>query len=346
MSPTNNYTIDQISQLVGVATKIVVVQADNPDADSLGSALALEQIIGDMDKHVNLYCGVDIPGYLKYLTGWSRVSTELPRHFDLSIIVDTSTTTLLEKLQTSGELKWLAARPSIVLDHHQETQNDISFATQVINDPSVSSTGELIYHLAAQLQWPVNTEAMSNLMTAILGDTQGLTNQLARARTYRVMASMIEAGVDRTVLEEARREYSKMPLSIFKYKARLIERTELTGDGQIALVTIPQSELNEYSPLYNPGPLIQPDMLQTEGVTVSIVLKHYDDGKITGAIRCNHGYGIAAQLADHFGGGGHEYAAGFKLLDNKPVEEVKTECLNLASDLLNNLNQETSHEAV
>jgi nanoRNase/pAp phosphatase (c-di-AMP/oligoRNAs hydrolase) len=58
---------EQIQQLVGDAQKIVVVQADNPDADSLGSALALEHILGDLGKDVYLYCGVDIPTYLRYL---------------------------------------------------------------------------------------------------------------------------------------------------------------------------------------------------------------------------------------------------------------------------------------
>src|ERR1700712_1833431 len=85
---------EKIAGLIGDAQKIVVVQADNPDADSLGSALALEHILGDMGKSVALYCGVDTPGYLRYIAGWDRVLSELPSSFDLSIIVDASTYTL------------------------------------------------------------------------------------------------------------------------------------------------------------------------------------------------------------------------------------------------------------
>src|SRR5579884_337582 len=95
---------EQAQQLIAKADKIVVIQADNPDADSLGSALALEDILGDMSKTVYLYAGVDMPSYLRYMSGWDRVSNELPTQFDASIIVDASTMTLLEKLGESGRL--------------------------------------------------------------------------------------------------------------------------------------------------------------------------------------------------------------------------------------------------
>jgi phosphoesterase RecJ-like protein len=92
-----------VAGLIAAAKDIIVIQADNPDADSLGSALALEQILGEMGKNVHLYCGVDMPGYLQHLRGYDRVSSELPRSFDLSIIVDTSALSLLGKLSESGQ---------------------------------------------------------------------------------------------------------------------------------------------------------------------------------------------------------------------------------------------------
>ena len=79
---------ERIKTLIDDAHNIVIIQADNPDGDSLGSALALEHILGDLGKEPYLYCGVHIPDYLHYLEGWDRVSSELPSQFDLSIIVD------------------------------------------------------------------------------------------------------------------------------------------------------------------------------------------------------------------------------------------------------------------
>lgn len=325
----------RIKQIIDAAQKIVIVQADNPDADSLGSALALEHILGDLGKETYLYAGVDVPTYLRYLEGWDRVQPELPNNFDASIIVDASTMSLLEKLVQAGYQKRLAAKPCVVLDHHASVENVIPFAEVMLNDhENASSAGELVYHLSKELKWPLSVEAQTCLMTAILGDTQGLSNQLARAETYRVMAAMVEGGVNRSALEELRREAGKMPPAIFAYKARLIARTEFAAGGRIAWVSVPQAEINEYSPLYNPGPLIQGDMLQTAGVEVAIVLKQYDDGKVTGAIRCNPTAGIAADLAAHMGGGGHAFASGFKVTDGRSVIDIKNECLNFAQELL------------
>lgn len=328
--------IETVRCIVEAANHIVVVQADNPDGDSLGSALALEQILGDLGKQVSLYCGVDMPGYLRYLEGWDRIEKELPARFDASIIVDASTLTLLEKMQQSGELNWLATKPCVVFDHHEKVENIVPFAQVIINAYTLSSTGELVYTIANQLQWPVSAAAGEGLMTAILGDTQGLSNQLASAETYRIMAALTELGVDRPLLEERRRELSKMPSEIYKYKGVLLQRTEFVANGDIAVITIPQGEINEFSPLYNPAPLVQNDMLQTIGVKVAIVLKHYADGKVTGAIRCNQGYGVGADLAEHLGGGGHAYASGFKQT-GKAYAEVKAECLRYCQELLSNI---------
>ena len=332
----------QIKQIIDDAKIIVIIQADNPDADSLGSALAMEHILGDLGKEPYLYCGVDIPTYLRYLSGWDRVSKELPAKFDASIIVDASTMSLLEQVVVTNQKAALATKPCVILDHHESVDNVVPFATVILNDHSaVSSAGELIYTLAQQLEWPLSVAAQECITTSILGDTQGLSNQLARPQTYRVMADMIEAGVDRPKLEELRREASKMHPEIFKYKAQLIAHTNFSDDGSIATVMVPQVEINQYSPLYNPGPLIQGDMLQTLGVRVAIVFKKYDDGKITAAIRCNPTAGIAAELAKHFGGGGHAYASGFKITDGRSYETIKGDCLAYASQLLGE-----SHEAV
>lgn len=337
---------DKIRQIAADAAHIVIVQADNPDADSLGSALALENILGDIGKRTTMYCGVDVPAYLRYLSGWDRVQKELPRQFDASIIVDASTYTLFEKLQQSGEMAWLKAKPAIVLDHHTNVERPLDFPAVSIVDSSVASTGELIDRLAAELGWPLSAACGEAIMASILGDTQGLMNELTTPGTYRVMAELIERGANRPKLEEARREFSKMPESIYRYKGELLQRTEFAADGRIASVTVPQPEINAYSPLYNPGPLVQFDMLQVVGVRLAIVFKTYDDGKVTAALRSSTGYPVAGKLAEHLGGGGHPYASGFKIENGRPFNEIKSECLAYAVELLDKLEKENTDEAV
>jgi phosphoesterase RecJ-like protein len=299
-----------------------------------------------MGKSTYLYCAVDMPGYLRYMHGWDRIFNELPSQFDASIIVDASTMTLLEKLEQSGHMGWLSNKPCIVLDHHQTVEKIVPFATIMINDHTRASAGELIYMLAKQLGWPVSKQAQEFIMTSILGDTQGLSNQLASAETYRIMAEMVESGVNRPALEELRREFGKMPPEIFRYKAQLIQKTQFAAEGRLATVEIPQDEINKYSPLYNPAPLIQNDILQTSGVLLAVVFKVYADGKITGAIRSNPTAGVAAELAEHMGGGGHAFASGFKIDGGRPFNEVKSECISFATQLLDKIHEGNPDETV
>ena len=116
--------IDKLKQAIDDSQDILIVQADNPDGDSLGSALALEQIFHDMGKTPHLYCGVSIPDYLKFLPGWDRVEKEIPNKIDATIIVDTSAHTLLEQLKMPL-VTLIASKPVIVLDHHHSVECDI-----------------------------------------------------------------------------------------------------------------------------------------------------------------------------------------------------------------------------
>ena len=58
---------EQVKQRVSDAQRIVIIQPENPDADSLGTATALEEIFGDMDKDVTLFSAIDMPKYLHYI---------------------------------------------------------------------------------------------------------------------------------------------------------------------------------------------------------------------------------------------------------------------------------------
>lgn len=325
-------TLNEIKESIATASKIVVLQADNPDGDSLGSSLALEEILSDAGKSVTMYCGVSMPSYLSYLPGWDRVTNELPRDFDLSIIVDTSAWSLFENLQKLPAAKRLSQQPCIVLDHH-DVECSIPAATLVYNQPVVA-TGELIYELSQQLKWQRNDSASNMIAASILSDSLGLTSEATSARTIHIIAELVEQGVNLAELEAKRRDNMRKSPELVHYKGQLLQRVEYADDGHIAMVTIPWVEIERYSPSYNPSMLVLDDMRLTDKVQVAIAFKTYKDGKVTGKIRCNYGVGIAGKLAEHFGGGGHAYAAGFKVTSGQPFDKIKAECVAKASTLL------------
>lgn len=327
--------LDKLDKIIKDAKNILIVQADNPDGDSLGSALALEQILSDMGKIPHLYCGVTIPHYLRFLKGWDRVYTDIPNLIDATIIVDTSANILLEQLNKNSGLSRVLTKPVIVLDHHSNVKCDIPYATDIYNDPSYIATGELIYEIAKELKWPLKVEAMEPLMQSILSDSLGLSSASTPSDAYRRVADMIDAGVNRGTLEESRKQLSKMPISVFRYKGKLIERSEFYDNDRIAYAQIPEEELYDVGTLYNPAPLISNELLMVESVEIAVVIKTYK-GKITGSIRCSGSQGIANKLAEKYGGGGHPYAAGFKIESkNIDVQKIKNELLTEIPKLLN-----------
>lgn len=335
---------DQIRALIAAAQRIVIVQADNPDGDSMGSALALEHILGDMGKSTYLYCGVDIPSYLSYLPGWDRINKDLPSQFDLSIIVDTSADSLLEKLQETGQKAILKSKPIIVIDHHA-TEATITYATVLCNKPVVAAA-EVLYELASQLQWPMSVGAKEMIATAIMADSLGLVTDATSARSIHIIAELVEGGVSLASLEHARRQLMRKSPEITHYKGELLQRVEYYADNRIAVASIPWQELEAYSPQYNPSMLVIEDMRMTIGTQVAVCFKIYKDGKVTGKIRCNQDAPVGGALAEHFGGGGHKFASGFKIQDGRPFNEVKSECIAYATQLLDNLKQGQTNEAL
>jgi phosphoesterase RecJ-like protein len=331
---------EEIQRIIGDARHIVILQADNPDGDSIGSALALEQILGDLGKEPYLYCGVDIPTYLRYLPGWDRVSNDLPIKFDAAIIVDTSAISLFETLEKSAQRVLLNKKPCIVLDHHA-VEPSIPFATVVCNKEAVA-TGEVIYELAQQLNWPLNRTAKEMIAIAIMADSLGLVTAATTARSIHIIAELVEGDVSLAELEHARRELMRKSPELVHYKGELLQRVEYYADNRVATVSIPWNEIETYSPHYNPSMLVMEDMRLTTNTDVAIAFKIYKDGKVTGKIRCNQNAPIAADLAKHFGGGGHIYASGFKTQNGQPFNEIKSECVTVATKLLDALRQPNS----
>lgn len=323
---------NKIVDLINSAQKILVIQADNPDGDSLASSLALEAILSQQGKQVIMYCGVDVPSYLKHFPGWDRVVASIPSEFDLSIIVDTSSISLLEAMAKNDELKWLKSKPCIVIDHHTN-ENTIDFTTVSLIKTAVS-TGELIYDLAIDNDWEIPEDAATFIASSILYDSLGLTSESVTPKILHNMADLVERGVCLAGIEDNRRKSNKKSLRIARYKGELLQRIELDDSGQIAFVVIPWEEIERYSYEYNPSILVLDEMRMVEGVKIAIAFKTYPDGKITAKIRANFGFDIADKLAENFGGGGHPYASGFKVISGKTIDEIKQQTMAKANELL------------
>ncbi len=321
--------------------KLCIIQAENPDGDSLGSAIALDYLISNFDKtkEISLCCPVDIPKYLRYFSDWSRVENDFDWRADGYIIVDTASATLLSKLLDDPAIQnKLNTVPTFVLDHH-ETEDDLNFPHTSIIEP-LPACCDLIYKIAKDQDLAIDSNVAKNLIYGISSDTLGLTSASTNPETFRHIADLLELGdLNIADLEEARREFMKKSPRILDYKADLIKRVDYSLDGSLATVHIPWEDIEQYSDEYNPNVLILEELRLVEGVQVAVAVKTYPDGKLTGKIRTS--LPIADQIAGYYGGGGHPYAAGFRTYDLS-YDDVIKDLVSIVPRLIVETEQESS----
>lgn len=311
---------DEIREKINAAKKILVIQAENPDGDSIGSALALEEIFGKMGKSVALHCPVQIPTYLRFIRGWDRISLDFDYNADLAVIVDTSSNLLMSKtLRDPAAVNWLEKNPVVVLDHHILVTPDLQFGCDYVISDTAVSTGEEIFDIfrdksdnfAKNL---IDAQAAENLYISIQADSLGLTTAATTAESFFASGKLVRLGANPADIENRRRELMKKKPEILAYKGKLIERIEYFNDGRTALIKIPFDEIQKYSNDYNPTMLVLDEMRLVTGVDVAVGVKTYPDGKLTGKLRSN--IEVANLIAEHFGGDGHAFAAGFRIYEN------------------------------
>lgn len=308
--------------------RLCIIQAENPDGDSLGSAIALDYILKDSEN--TLYCPIDIPRYLHYFPDWSRVTNEFDYRADGYVIVDTAASILLSKLLEDNAIKnSLYHKPVFVIDHH-ETTDDLDFPHESIIE-SLPACADLIFKIARELKLEIPKVAAEAIYAAISSDTLGLVSASVTSDTMHTMAELIDLGANPAELDERRREFMKKSPRILDYKADLIKRIDYALDGELATIHIPFEDIQAYSDEYNPNVLILEEMRLVEKVVAAVAIKTYPDGKVTGKIRTS--LPIAEQIAGYFGGGGHPFAAGFRTYDTT-YDEVVADIIKILPELI------------
>ena len=331
----------QLKSTLDTVQRVVVMQADNPDGDSLSSALALEALLGQMGKDVVLYCSIDVPNHLRYLEGWDRVQKDFPSQFDLVFVVDCGYWKLFNNFNKNYGQGRLPKEKLIIINEHKPEQ-DMDCAIN-IQDVNAVSSGHIIFELFTAMGQAIDKTAATFIASSIMADTLGFTSEVVvdKPRVFEVMADLVRSGLNLGELQDRRFEQMKISPEMLKYRGELLGRVEYFGDGRIASITIPYDEIRDHSMEFNPTVILDETRLVT-GVAVSIGLKQYMSGgrlvRVTGRIRCNHGFTIADELAKSFPeGGGHIYAAGFKVEgQDLNFEDIKQKAIARAIELLDN----------
>jgi len=297
--------LDHASRLLGGASDVVLLAHVNPDADALGSALALGLGLERRGTPVVVsFAEPDqVPESLRALPGRHLLvrPDQLPARPDLLVSLDVGSA------QRLGSLARLlrTARQSLVIDHHP---SNTRFGDHHLIDPTAEATAVLVARLLDRLRITIDRQIAENLYAGLATDTGHFRH--ADSDTHRLAARLIDAGVRPAELLAPISDshpFSWLGMLSTVLSGAVLEPAAVRGQGLVyAVIDSPTSaglrpeELDSVI-----------DILRTaQQAAVAAVLKQTHPGAWQVSLRSGASVDISA-VATALGGGGHVRAAGF-----------------------------------
>lgn len=317
MSTRNNASFSDIAAAVRAASRIGVVCHVRPDGDAIGSLLGLARSLELAGKSVLRFSEDGVPGNLAFLPGTELVlkpGSDPIMDLDLAIALDTAVQDRIGEGCTfvlSGASKW------INIDHHSSNPGygDLSYV-----DEHSPATGQVIYEWLADQGFPIDDVVRQNLFAAISTDTGSFQYSSTNPTTHRIVAEMMEAGLDTSRLAQLLYDtYPKRRLDLMR--AMLNEMRFRSNERIVSwLLTRETRALTGMQPGDTEGLIDILRMVDT--VVAAVVFDEQKDGSIRVSARSKSSSLNVAQVCAAFGGGGHRLAAGARL-EGPSIEAVE-----------------------
>ena len=329
---TNEYT--PALDLLATAQRILIVSHQNPDLDAIGASAGLAQVLADAGKEVYAFSpGPSLPAGLEIIGADKRVSLDWNETFtpDLVCMVDCSEENRVGE-ETHKRIKALADVPLLNIDHHKS--ND-AFGTVAIVEARAGSTAEILQRIVTAGGYTMSQAAATFLYTGILGDT-GRFLFSTTPETYAAAAALLQAGADHHTV--AREIHKSLSFSALQMYGEVLSNTVVTQDGHVvyAFTGQPATTDTEKNVSRIDTQVIN-HMLQMPNTEVGILFSRRASGSIRVSFR---GWGTVdcAQIATHFGGGGHKSAAGCTV--EAELDDAITQVLSYIEENYESLRQD------
>lgn len=281
---------------------ILIATHENPDADTLGSALALYLFLKKKGKKVVVGCKDKVPHFLDFLPGAQEV-IRLPVEdiFSLALVVDASGFS-----RVNAEVK---AFKKVRIDHHigGEFYGEYDYI-----DPSAPSTTALIYQILCS--WDkseIDEYIAENLYAGLATDTGFFKYSNTDAKTFQIAKELVELGAKPhwTFVNFAERE----SINKLRLLSKVLETLTLHEEGLVAGISIFDRFFKETGCEYadSEGLVNYPRSL--EGVEVAYALIEKPEEGVWKVSLRSKGKVDVAKIAESLGGGGHKYASGCKI---------------------------------
>jgi len=301
-----NSSFKEIEKIILKAKNILAVSHQAPDADAIGSLLAIGLYLKKIKKPHELLCVSVIPESLKSITGARTIKSKHPKNkFDLLIGLDYGTKILLG---IDGYLKKYPGIPLLVFDHHLSTGQG---GNSGIVNSKYSSTCEILYDYFKAIGFKIDGQIAYALTAGILDDT-GFFKYTDNPKPLETVLTLIKQFKIRPV-EIDNKLNGQVKTEALKLSGIVLSRIKYNHKNNFIYTWLKRKELTKYHLTTSDLTDLVGQLKNLKDGRFTLFLVEESKGKIRGRLRSRPDKKFnVAELAEKIGGGGHRYAAGFR----------------------------------
>ena len=297
----------RIADLIRDNRKFLLTTHEGPDGDALGSLLGTQHMLESMGKDSLMFLAAkEFPLPIEY------------RHLPLEDVFHEAPADLRDRVVIfldCGNINRMpvdflrdGGKTVINVDHHHDNTR---FGEFNFVDSGASSTAEIVYELAVELDVKVGPAMARALYIGIVTDTGKFMYDSTDARTHEVAAALVRAGVD--IDDVNQRLYESVPIEKLKLLSRALDNVELHCDGQLIVTFIGEDDYREAGAGEEMTEGIIDHLRAVDGIrAAAVVREQINRGPAVRKISLRAGdeHTDVSVIARSFGGGGHVRAAG------------------------------------
>jgi phosphoesterase RecJ-like protein len=339
LAPTlNSLTNDDVAAVpadvvarIRAARTVLTVCHENPEADALGSALAVALAVGELGGRATPVCADPVPAMYDFMPHIDRFRQDPDTSLDYDLIVVGDCGDLERIGPVLGRNADLFGRVPIVnIDHHV---SNVGFGAVDWIDATAAATCEMDTLLMPALGLPLTAAdgaIAANLIAGVVIDTANFQHPNVTSRTLRVAAELVAAGAPLAMT--ARLLYRTKPNRQLQLFGRALGRMEHDLGGQLVWTVIADDDFAATGTSAQDAEGLS-DLLSQSAEGALVILFRQNGQKTKISVRTRDGGLDATLLTGTFGGGGHSRAAGATL--DLPVPEAVPAVLAEARRMFN-----------
>jgi len=312
---------DKIKKIIEQNYTFLITGHIRPDADTIGSELAMYFILTEIGKEVEVVHRDTLPEFLHFLPGIKNITnTTKLKKYDVGIIFECPETSRINCDLDINSIKII-----INIDHHQTRNNNLGIT---LIDPLVSSCAELVWEFLRNSGYNITKDIALCLYTGIVSDTGKFQHVNTTSKTLRVAADLLDFGLDPSLIYR----------NLFGIKS--IETLKLIG---LALTTLKVENNISYieitKQMYEQTGVNIIDIEEIitfagmiQNIKVFVLFRELKNTDLIKVSLRSYGDIDVNKIAIKYGGGGHQHAAGFQIKGE--ISHIKQEILTYLKNVL------------